>query len=149
MIKEQATVTGLDGNMAVVEMQRQGICGHCELNKGCGTGAIGRLLGHRSKPLMIENHHALKPGDSLTLGLSDKFFLQASLLIYGLPLLGLIIGGLLAQSILGLSEILVFVFAATGFMAGFRYSARIAGNRYLHRFHPKILEVRGEPGDGF
>jgi sigma-E factor negative regulatory protein RseC len=145
MIEEQAIVTGLDGNWAMVKMQRQSACSSCELSSGCGTGAIGRLLGHRSKPVMIKNEHQLKQGDSVVLGLPEDALLKASLLIYGLPLLGLIAGGILAGLSIGESELAVFVFAATGFVTGLQVSARLASKRYSNQFSPKILRIRDEP----
>lgn len=145
MMKEQAMVTGLDGCWAIVQMQRKNTCSHCELNKGCGTGAIGKLLGHRSKPIRIKNEYALAPGDNIVLGLPDRVFLKASLLIYGLPLLGLIVAGMLAQVIFGESELLSLVFAVVGFLAGLQISASLAQNQYAEQLSPRILKVRGEP----
>lgn len=145
MIKEQATVTGIDGNWAVIQMQRASVCSHCELNSGCGMGAIGRLLGHRSKPVMIVNEHQLKAGDRVILGLPERAFLKASLLIYGFPLLGLMVSGLLARWVIGEAEIFVITFALAGFVAGLRISAKIARNQYSNQFSPRVLEVRGEP----
>ncbi len=71
-------MSGLEGDLAIIRMQRQSACSHCELNKGCGTGAIGRLLGHRSKPLAIRNDYDLKAGDRVLVGLPDRAFLNAS-----------------------------------------------------------------------
>jgi len=149
MVKEQAKVTGLDGNWALVQMQRQSACSHCELSNGCGTGAIGRLLGHRRKPVKIKNEHRLKPGDNVVLGLPEEALLKASLLIYGLPLLGLIGGGLLALWIIGESELFAFIFAAAGFATGLQMSARLARKNFSNQFSPKILQVRGEPTSSF
>jgi len=145
MVKEQATVTGVDGNWALVQMQRQSACSHCELSSGCGTGVIGRLLGHRRKPVTIKNEYQLKPGDSVMLGLPEGAFLKASLLIYGLPLLGLMVGGMLASWITGESELFTFVFASAGFVTGLKISAILARRQYSSRFSPRILKVRGEP----
>ncbi len=147
MIKEQAIVTGLDGDLARVQMQRQSTCSHCELSSGCGTGAIGRLLGHHSKPLSIRNNHNLKPGDRILLGIPDRAFLTASLLIYGLPLGGLIGTGLLADWAFDKSEVLVFGFAVAGFIAGLIISDIIASYRFSQQFNPVILEIGGEPKD--
>ena len=72
MITESAVVTRRDGKLVELELQRNSTCGQCELSKGCGTGALGRLLGHRSKPIVIETDHDLKPGDRLQLGLSES-----------------------------------------------------------------------------
>ncbi|MGK0399562.1 MAG: positive regulator of sigma E activity, partial [Gammaproteobacteria bacterium] len=49
MIKEQATVIGLSGNIAEVQTKRQIACSQCEAGRGCGIGAIGRLFGKRNK----------------------------------------------------------------------------------------------------
>jgi len=147
MIEEQAIVSGLDGDLAIIRMQRQSACSHCELNKGCGTGAIGRLLGHRSKPLAIRNDYNLKAGDRVLLGMPDRAFLNASLLIYGLPLVALIGGGLMAQWAFAGSELSVFIFSTAGFFAGLWFSGQIAKNHFSQQFNPQILEVGSEPID--
>ncbi|MCZ6882665.1 MAG: SoxR reducing system RseC family protein [Gammaproteobacteria bacterium] len=147
MIEEQAIVSGLEGDLAIIRMQRQNACSHCELNKGCGTGAIGRLLGHRSKPLAIRNDYDLKAGDRVLVGLPDRAFLNASLLIYGLPLVALIGGGLIAQWAFAGSELSVFIFSTAGFFAGLWFSGQIAKNHFSQQFNPRILEVGSEPID--
>jgi len=145
MIEEKAIVTGVVGDLAIIQMQRQSTCSHCELSKGCGTGALGRLLGRRNKPLTISNKFNLKPGDRVVLGMPGKAILKASLLIYGLPLLGMMAGGLLAQWLIGKSETVTIILATTGFAAGLAYSAYIARSRFLGQFNPVILESNGEP----
>ena len=140
-------MSGLEGDLAIILMQRQSACSHCELNKGCGTGAIGRLLGHRSKPLAIRNDYNLKAGDRVLLGLPDRAFLNASLLIYGLPLVALIGGGLMAQWAFAGSELSVFIFSTVGFFAGLWFSGQIAKNHFSQQFNPRILEVGSEPID--
>ncbi len=75
----------------------------------------------------------------------DKAFLNASLLIYGLPLLGMMAGGLLAQWLFGKSEMVIIILATTGFAAGLVYSAYIARSRFSGQFNPVILENNGEP----
>ena len=144
MVKEKAIVTGLEGDLAMIQMLRHSACNHCELNSGCGTGAIGRMLGHRSKPLTIRNKFNLNPGDRVLLGMPDRAFLRASLLIYGLPLAGLIGAGLVAQWAFPGSDLYVFIFSAAGFIAGLSSSSLIAKNHFSQQFNPKILQVDGE-----
>ena len=69
MIEENGTVVKVYANQVEIEMSRQGACSHCELSAGCGTGAIGRLLGHRSKPIIIQSDRDLNIGDEVVLGL--------------------------------------------------------------------------------
>ena len=147
MIKEKAIVTRREGNQVVIEMQRQSVCGHCELNNGCGTGAIGRLLGHRNKPLKITSKMDLKPGDQVILGIQDRAYLNASLIIYGLPLLGLISGGLLSQWIFGESDFNAFAGAAIGLTLCLIFSNQISRYRFSQQFNPEILQVIAEPKD--
>lgn len=100
MITEKAIVTRCDGRRIELELLRESACGGCELNRGCGTGALGRLLGQRRKPIAVESDRALRPGDRVTLGLSERALVTASLLVYGLPLGAMLLAGLLAQALL-------------------------------------------------
>ena len=149
MIEEQAIVIQTRGNHVEIKMQRQSACNHCDLNRGCGTGAIGRLLGHRSKPLIIETSLPLKMGDQVVLGMPDSSFLTASLLIYGLPLFTLVCSAMLGQLLFNGSEGLVLGFALSGFVAGLVFSARKAKTRFSTEFSPRILQINSEPTDSF
>jgi sigma-E factor negative regulatory protein RseC len=141
MIKEKATVIRLFGDLAEVQMQRQSTCSHCEMSRGCGTGAIGRLLGKRSKPVEIKVDQDLKPGDQVEIGLPDKAFLRAGLLIYGTPLLGLFIGLVLAELMASNADFISFIFALSGLVLGLFIAARIAKTKFSDQLNPKVLAV--------
>ena len=147
MIEEQAVVIQARGNHVEIQMQRQSTCNHCDLNQGCGTGAIGRMLGHRSKPLIIETSLPLKTGDQVVLGMPDSSFLRASLMIYGLPLLSLVCFASLAQMLFAGSEGLVLIFALAGLALGLIFSAKKAKSRFSSDFSPRILRINSEPTD--
>ena len=103
------------------------------------------LLGHRSKPLVIESRFDLEPGDRVMLGMPDSSFLKASLLIYGLPLFCLILSAIAGQWLFGGSEFKVLFAAALGFGGGFLMSARLARKNFSSQFDPRILEINNEP----
>lgn len=132
MLTESARVIRRDGNRVVLELQRGSACGHCEMSQGCGTGALGRLLGKRLRPLVIETDQDYRPGDEVELALPEASLVRASLLVYGFPLLGMLLGGLLASAI-GASDWLVAVAVFAGFLAGFVCAA----------FSTSRLEQRG------
>lgn len=144
MITEQAIVTRCNGKQVELELQRGSACGQCEMNRGCGTGALGRLLGKRSRPLVIETNHVLKPGDRLQLGLSESALVKASLMMYGLPLLGMIAAGLLA-SLVALSDALVALVAGIGFIAGFKIAAYFSRTLEQDRLTPYIVDIQVNP----
>jgi sigma-E factor negative regulatory protein RseC len=145
MITEQAIVTRCHGKRVELELQRGSACAQCELSQGCGTGALGRLLGKRSKPLVIETDHDLKPGDKLQLGLSESALVKASLIVYGLPLLGMLVAGLLA-SFTAVSETLIALAAAAGFIVGFKFAVYLSHTLEHDRLTPYIVEIRVNPG---
>lgn len=145
MITESAVVTRRDGKLVELELQRNSTCGQCELSKGCGTGALGRLLGHRSKPILIETDHDLKPGDRLQLGLSESALVKASLTIYGLPLLGMVCAGLLATLVTS-SDALVSGIAFAGFYAGFKIANYVTRALEVEKFAPYIIDIHVNPG---
>ncbi len=139
MIEEHATVLGLQGHLAVIGIQRQNACNHCELNAGCGTGSLGRLLGQRSQQFSIDNTHNLKPGDHIVIGLPDRHYLAASFLMYILPLLMLFVFGLLARLLFGGSETLTTISALAGLGLGIALTIRLSHSHFARRFQPRFL----------
>jgi sigma-E factor negative regulatory protein RseC len=141
MITESAVVTRREGRQVELRLERGSVCAGCELNQGCGTGALGRLLGHRSKPIVIETDHDLNPGDSLRLGVPESALVKASLMVYGFPLTGMIIGGLLAV-LLNLPEFIVGLSALAGFATGYKFATSLARRLEDDLFEPYIIDIQ-------
>jgi len=144
MITEAAIVTRCDGRLVELELQRNSTCGQCELSKGCGTGALGRLLGHRKKPILIETDHQLKTGDRLTLGVSESALVKTSLTIYGMPLLGMVGAGILA-ALVAAPELIVAMAACAGFFAGHKFAGFITNRLEAEQLEPYIVEISVNP----
>jgi sigma-E factor negative regulatory protein RseC len=105
------------------------------------------LFGKRNKPIKIKVDQDLKPGDQIEIGLSDKAFLRAGLLIYGTPLLGLFIGLMLAELFSPSSDLIAFTFAFIGLVLGLSISASVAKSNFANQLNPKILAVTNELED--
>lgn len=144
MITEAAVVTRCDDGKVEVRLQRASACGNCELSQGCGTGALGRLLGNRSRPLVIPTEQNLKPGDSLLLGLSEAALVKASLTVYGLPLLAMVIAGLLA-ALFGWPDIWVASSSVAGFLLGYKLASHFTSKLEADQLLPYIVEIRVNP----
>ena len=145
MLTEAAIVTRRDGRRVELELQRGSACGDCELSQGCGTGALGRLLGRRSKPLFIETEQELEPGDEVQLALSESALVKASLTLYGMPLLGMVLAGLLAVAAAA-AEWLVVVTAVAGFYSGYRVAAFLTNRLEDGQLKPYIVNIQLNPG---
>ena len=84
---EKGRVVELKGNNAVVSMVRKEACAKC---RAC-------VAGFSEKEMLIEaeNQCDAKVGDWVEITLSEDGFLSAVLIMYGLPLIGLMAGFLL------------------------------------------------------
>jgi sigma-E factor negative regulatory protein RseC len=96
VIEEAALVVATEGEEAWVETSRRSSCGSCEA-KGCGTGALSKVLGRRSQRLRVKNPIAATAGEAVVLGISESALLKGSLAVYLVPLLALLAGGLLGE----------------------------------------------------
>ena len=141
MITEQAVVTRREGEQIEVRLLRESACGDCELSQGCGTGALGRLLGNRSRPLRLECSQPLQPGDRLELGLSEAALVRASLTIYGVPLLGMLLAGLTA-ALGGLGEVAVALSSIAGLFAGVKFALWKSRRLERGRLTPYIIDIK-------
>jgi sigma-E factor negative regulatory protein RseC len=145
MVTEPAVVMRYQDGRAEVEVRRQSACGHCELAQGCGTGAIGRLLGNRRKPLIIETDRRLEAGDEIILGMSETAVVKASFLLYGLPLIGLLACAVSTQVALAFPEWAVVLASFAGLWLGFEIAGRIGRTLLRNSLTVDIIDVRVNP----
>ena len=144
MLTEKARVIRRDGKRVELELLRANACGGCELSQGCGTGALGRLLGKRSRSLVIETDADCQAGEEVSLDMPESTLVKTSLLLYGLPLLGLVLAAAIA-AMLALGEALVVIAALGGLFAGFRIAASMAKKLEHGGGAPYISKIRVNP----
>ncbi len=121
MVTGIVRIVAIKGEKAWVESESQSACGGCAVTKSCGTKAITKYFGKKSVPLEMDNHFNGYMGDRLEVGIKNSTILKVSALIYLLPLLGLIMGGLLGDLLSG-SDFFAMVFSLLGLMVGFHLS---------------------------
>lgn len=98
MIEQEARVTALDGDHALVTVVQQSACGSCAAKSGCGTSVVASLFPQRQQQLRVANTQQARVGDRVMVGLPEDGLQRASLLLYGVPLLGLLLGATTGQS---------------------------------------------------
>ena len=130
---------------AEVELQRKTACGHCEVAQGCGTGAIGRLVGNRQKPITIATNRALNPGEEVLLNVSERAVVQASFMIYGLPLIGLLIFAVITHILFSWPEWAVVLSAVGGLWSGFEIARRVGKAFTQNSFSLDIVSIQPNP----
>jgi sigma-E factor negative regulatory protein RseC len=87
----------------------------------------------------------LKPGDRLQLGLSESALVRASLTVYGLPLLGMVIAGLIASFAIE-SDVLIALAACAGFIGGYKFARYLSHPLEHDPLTPYIVDIRVNPG---
>lgn len=121
MIEETARVVTSEGEYAWVETQRRSSCGSCSA-KGCGTGALAKVIGQRVQRLKALNRMGAAEGDTVIVGIREDALVRGSAAVYLVPLLAMLAGALLGETMAGQlgsdSEVVSIVFGMLGFLAG-------------------------------
>ncbi len=97
MIEENAQVVSVEGEHAWVESERRSSCSSCSA-KGCGTGALSKVLGAKMQRMKVRNPINAVAGDTVIVGIDESVLLKGSLFVYVLPLLLLLGGGLFGEA---------------------------------------------------
>lgn len=97
MIEETATVVAVDGPYVWLERARASTCGSCSLKGGCGTSVLAQAVGRRTVRVRAENTLAAREGDRVVVGLLESALMEGSILMYLVPVLALLGGGLFGE----------------------------------------------------
>ncbi|MFT5721777.1 MAG: sigma-E factor negative regulatory protein RseC [Motiliproteus sp.] len=144
MLTEQAQVIALEPGGVRVETIRNSGCSSCQAKAGCGQKLLAEIGQGQRFQILSGNPQQLllAPGDMVELGVDEGSFLQASAMLYLLPLLGLILSSALADA-LGMVEAIVVLAGISGLLLGFVavrcWSSR---DRQQYRYQPQILRLK-------
>lgn len=97
LIREYGTVAEVTLGGVWVHTQRQSGCQSCSSKEGCGVNVLSGVLNRRQHRVWAATDLPLAVGDQVQLVLPARALVQASLLMYLMPLMGLILGAVVAQ----------------------------------------------------
>ena len=133
MIEETGHVVAVEGEHAWVETERRSSCSSCSA-KGCGTGALSKVIGTKVQRMKVLNPVDSQVGDTVILGIEEGVLIRGSLMVYIMPLLLMLAGGLLGQALAPQwgtePEGPSLLFGLLGLVAGFLW---------LRRYHRRIV----------
>jgi len=143
MIEESGTVIELKSpSTALVLCQKGSFCAHCAAMDAC-------RLGDDNRSMHVEAHNPLgaRVGDRVLLTVSSKTFLTSSFVVYIVPLLFMLAGGVLGQY-LGENVVhtvapqLLSALLGVAFLVGSFLTIRV-GSRALKQEHylPRIVRI--------
>ncbi|NOT14083.1 MAG: SoxR reducing system RseC family protein [Methylotenera sp.] len=123
MIEEHAIVIETNEHQAVLEIERKTACGLCGQKRGCGNATWGKLRGHQAQVLRADNVIGVHVGESVVIGVDERYLLKTVGYLYLVPLLGLLAGALLADAFFQ-NQFYVMLVAALGLVLALMWVKR-------------------------
>lgn len=140
-------VDGTDGVRAVVSVEAAVACPRCAAGKGCGAGLFGSSAGARQVEASIPPGVEVAVNDVVEIVLAPDSLLRAALTVYGLPMLGAVIGAAVAYA-MSLGDAAAAIAAITGLAFGLALGRwRLGKAACLRQFLPMVAR-RVAAGDG-
>jgi sigma-E factor negative regulatory protein RseC len=140
MIEETGIVKKVKGNEVWVETQIKTTCGTCHVNKNCGTSVVAKAFAAKPELLKLISPYELKEGQAVKLGIPEEQLIGASMLVYLVPILVLIVSVSSMQFVLPHVHEgwqVVFGFAATA--VSFWQISIFANKQDKGQFSPVVL----------
>ena len=105
--ERQGEVVECVGQRARVCVAPAAGCLRCAEGRGCGQGLLGAMRGapaHGEFWVTVPGGEGVTPGDRVLLRMRPSALVAGAALVYMVPLLGLLLGALLAEGLVGSSE---------------------------------------------
>lgn len=144
MVEEQAIVISTDQDQTSLEILRNKPCGLCGQIRGCGLSFWGKLFAHRPNTFKAKNLIKAQVGDVVVVGVEENALLMSSMVVYGIPLLLLLIGAFLGSFLATTADVDsgTALGAAVGLLLGFIWlKGHAQGSSLDGRYSPVILRL--------
>lgn len=146
MIEEQVVITSITPDGAWVEGMQQSACGSCSAKAGCGQHTMSQLGRKVSLwlPLNDLTHEAtskvlnepLRIGQQIVVGLPEGAILRSTVILYGLPLIALVLGAIVGNAVWG--EVGSIALSVLSMLLGFK-SARYWSFKNKQHWQPQFI----------
>lgn len=141
MMREWATVVAWQGGMATLRTESKVSCHGCSVRKGCGGTPLNKSGPREAHVVQIVSAQPLQPGQRVELGIQESSLLSSALLVYMVPLVGLLLGAGLCQAEWH-SDLAAAAGALCGGLGGFCVTQWISARLGTRdTFQPVILNV--------
>ena len=144
MIEEQAQVVEVKGDQLLLQAQTQSACGACSAKKGCGTSVLSKVVGKKFSRFHAINNVGAKVGDTVVVGITEDTLISGSVVMYFIPVLGMIVFALMADYLLmpdyDQRDLYIALLSAVGLAAGSLFSRWYFSHQSNnHKYTPIVL----------
>ena len=146
LVLEKAVIVSLHDQQARVAPVAENGCSTCASGSACSTSLLAPLFRNKRRLLTVDNTVNAKAGDEVIIGLNRTALVVASLLIYLLPILMLMLGAIIGEvlsSAIGLegSELITILTGIGCAALTFLLVGRLVGSAYFaYFFNPVIID---------
>ncbi|MFO7994676.1 MAG: SoxR reducing system RseC family protein [Marinobacter sp.] len=147
MITETGKVVAVSGDRVWVQTIRTSACESCSARNGCGQRALAGVSGGRANQVLVTNTLGARVGDEVTVAIEESALLSASLLVYALPLVLMVLGAVTGHQLSEGQDAAAMLGAALGMGAGFIVARRVGSNPNRD-YEPRLVrtgQVLSEP----
>ena len=146
MITETGRVVAVNGDRVWVQTIRASACVSCSARGGCGQRVLAGVSGGRANQVLVGNSLGAGVGDEVTVAIDESALLGASLLVYALPLVLMVLGAVTGHQLSGGLDGGAMLGAGAGMGVGFLL-ARRAQSRSARDYEPRLVNIRQAPVD--
>lgn len=145
IVVEQATVVDVFDDGVLVESINRSACGQCAAKSVCGQNTLARWAESSNNLIIAKPDASLRSGDVIEISMDGAIIAKASLVVYLMPLLMLILGSSVAHALLA-NDVSAFIGALIGLLLG-TYLVRVfsrswaKGTAFAPVFH-RMIEVK-------
>lgn len=144
MITETGKVVAVTDEHAWVQTIRASACQSCSARNGCGQKVLASATGGRANQVRVFNAVGAQVGEEVTLGIDENALLSASLLVYAVPLLLMVLASMIGHQLSAGNDIAAMLGAFMGLAAGFLVSRQLQ-HRNTNSYEPRLLRVNRIP----
>lgn len=136
MIEQRGRVIAATDQEIWVDGMPESACGSCSLKAGCGQ----RLLSGRTRRVRVRNELGAQVDDEVVIGIPKDILVKASILLYLIPMLVMLLMAVLTHRFLSAQDGWVLVAAAAGLGLGLAVAWRLAAaHRVRAVMRPRLL----------
>jgi sigma-E factor negative regulatory protein RseC len=139
MITESGRIVAISGDRVWVQTIRASACESCSARSGCGQRVLASASNGRANQILVSNHLKASVGDEVTVAIDESALLSASILVYALPLVLMVLGTVVGQQWLPSQDAGAIAGAVAGLVAGFGI-ARIIQSRPGQGYEPTLVD---------
>lgn len=133
-MKEIAEVVAVNGQHITLSTELKSACSGCVQRSHCGAGILSKVFADRNAQFTVHSDVPVSVGDQVELHMDESDFTRYAILLYGLPIIVLLIIAALLSSLSPLSEGFIIIFSFVAFGATFM--------ALKHRFKQRDVKVQ-------